>query len=157
MPLGDRKEAIIGKSQVYRQNCKWIGCDLGRFAIHTSRKRLIGVQRQLKAANALYRSFEILNLGKYERQYFVGINPNLNPEERERQSLQKEEHYVTLILSAYQAQRAFNTPALSRPQGRPLCFGRPPGRTRNPEPTDRSCEHGHKAQGHQGGRAWPRV
>ena len=28
---------------------KWIGCDLGRFAIHTSRKRLIGVQRELKA------------------------------------------------------------------------------------------------------------
>ena len=27
---------------------KWIGCDLGRFAIHTSRKRLIGVQRELK-------------------------------------------------------------------------------------------------------------
>ena len=29
---------------------KWIGCDLGRFAIHTSRKRLIGVQRELKSA-----------------------------------------------------------------------------------------------------------
>lgn len=27
---------------------KWIGCDLGRFAIHTSRKRLIKVQRQLR-------------------------------------------------------------------------------------------------------------
>ncbi|MDR1083894.1 MAG: site-specific DNA-methyltransferase [Deltaproteobacteria bacterium] len=89
---------------------KWIGCDLGRFAIHTSRKRLIGVQRQLKAADEPYRSFEILNLGKYERQYFVGINPNLSPEERERQSLQKEEHYFTLILFAYQAQRVFNTP-----------------------------------------------
>lgn len=88
---------------------KWIGCDLGRFAIHTSRKRLIGVQRQLKAIDEPYRSFEILNLGKYERQYFVGINPNLSPEDRERQSLQKEEHYLTLILSAYQAQRVFNT------------------------------------------------
>ena len=56
---------------------KWIGCDLGRFAIHTTRKRLIGVQRELKAKGHPYRSFEILNLGKYERQYFVGINPNL--------------------------------------------------------------------------------
>ena len=28
---------------------KWIGCDLGRFAIHTSRKRLIGLQRELNA------------------------------------------------------------------------------------------------------------
>lgn len=89
---------------------KWIGCDLGRFAIHTSRKRLIAVQRQLKATDEPYRSFEILNLGKYERQYFVGINPNLSLEERERQSLQKEEHYLTLILSAYQSQRVFNTP-----------------------------------------------
>jgi SAM-dependent methyltransferase len=48
---------------------KWIGCDLGRFGIHVSRKRLIGVQRELKAAGKPYRSFEILNLGKYERQY----------------------------------------------------------------------------------------
>ena len=55
---------------------KWIGCDLGRFAIHTSRKRLIGVQRELKAEGEPYRSFEILNLGKYERQYFAGIDPD---------------------------------------------------------------------------------
>ena len=60
---------------------KWIGCDLGRFAIHTSRKRLIGVQRELKKAAKPYRAFEILNLGKYERQYFVGIDPTL-PEDQ---------------------------------------------------------------------------
>ena len=29
---------------------KWIACDLGKFAIHTTRKRMIQVQRQLKAA-----------------------------------------------------------------------------------------------------------
>jgi adenine specific DNA methylase Mod len=29
-------------------NRKWIGADLGKFAIHTTRKRMIGVQRQLK-------------------------------------------------------------------------------------------------------------
>ncbi len=28
---------------------KWIATDLGKFAIHTTRKRMIGVQRQLKA------------------------------------------------------------------------------------------------------------
>jgi adenine-specific DNA-methyltransferase len=55
---------------------RWIGCDLGRFAIHTTRKRLIGVQRELEAAGKPYRSFEILNLGKYERQFFVGIESN---------------------------------------------------------------------------------
>ena len=89
---------------------KWIGCDLGRFAIHTSRKRLIGVQRELKAAGAPYRSFEILNLGKYERQFFVGIDPTLPEEQRRAISLQKEEHYLTLILNAYKAERTFQTP-----------------------------------------------
>jgi DNA modification methylase len=43
---------------------KWIVSDLGKFAIHTTRKRLIGVQRQRKAADQTYRAFEILNLGK---------------------------------------------------------------------------------------------
>ena len=35
---------------------KWIGCDLGQFAIHTSRKRLIGVQRELKTQGKPYRA-----------------------------------------------------------------------------------------------------
>jgi len=89
---------------------KWIGCDLGRFAIHTSRKRLIGVQRELKAAVKPYRSFEILNLGKYERQYFAGIDPTLPENERLALSAQKEEHYVSLILFAYKAERVFQSP-----------------------------------------------
>ena len=89
---------------------KWIGADLGRFAIHTSRKRLIGVQRQLKASAKPYRSFEILILGKYERQFFVGIDPTLPEEQRRALSLQKEEHYLTLILNAYKAERSFQTP-----------------------------------------------
>ena len=54
---------------------KWIAADLGKFGIHTTRKRLIGVQRQLKADGKDYRAFEILNLGKYERQHYIGINP----------------------------------------------------------------------------------
>jgi DNA modification methylase len=29
---------------------KWIATDLGKFGIHTTRKRLIGVQREKKAA-----------------------------------------------------------------------------------------------------------
>jgi adenine-specific DNA-methyltransferase len=89
---------------------KWIGCDLGRFAIHTSRKRLIGVQRELKAAGKEYRSFEILNLGKYERQYFAGIDPTLPDEQRKAISLQKEEHYVSLVLAAYKGERLFQSP-----------------------------------------------
>ena len=61
---------------------KWIATDLGKFAIHTTRKRLIGVQRQLKADGKDYRAFEILNLGKYERQHYIGVNPNLREAEQ---------------------------------------------------------------------------
>jgi adenine-specific DNA-methyltransferase len=49
---------------------RWIMCDLGRFAIHTSRKRLIEVQRQLYAEGKPYRAFDVYNLGRYERQWW---------------------------------------------------------------------------------------
>ncbi|MDP2601977.1 MAG: site-specific DNA-methyltransferase, partial [Deltaproteobacteria bacterium] len=62
---------------------KWIVSDLGKFAIHTTRKRLIGVQRQLKAEGKDYRAFEILNLGKYERQHYIGIEPRIDANARE--------------------------------------------------------------------------
>ena len=39
---------------------RWIGCDLGRFAIHTTRKRLLDVPD--------CKPFDIKNLGAYERQ-----------------------------------------------------------------------------------------
>ncbi|MFZ2522046.1 MAG: site-specific DNA-methyltransferase [Minisyncoccia bacterium] len=83
---------------------KWIGSDLGKFGIHTTRKRMIDVQRQLKKDNKNYRAFEILNLGKYERQHYVGINPNLREEEKVKQIAQKEKDFVSLILSAYKAE-----------------------------------------------------
>ncbi len=89
---------------------KWIGCDLGRFAIHTSRKRLIGVQRELKKATKPYRAFEILNLGKYERQYFVGIDPTLPEDQRRALSRRKEGEYLALILSAFRAERIEQSP-----------------------------------------------
>jgi adenine-specific DNA-methyltransferase len=65
-----------------RLNRKWLGSDLGKFAIHTSRKRLIGVQRELKQQGKDFRAFEILNLGKYERAHYIGINLNLRQEEQ---------------------------------------------------------------------------
>lgn len=89
---------------------KWIGVDLGRFAVHTARKRLIQAQRDLKAEATPYRSFEVLNLGKYERQYFAGIDPTLPEDQRRAVSLQKEEHYLTMILAAYKAERVFQLP-----------------------------------------------
>jgi adenine-specific DNA-methyltransferase len=49
---------------------RWIMCDLGRFAIHTSRKRLIELQRKLQADDMPYRAFDVYNLGRYERQWW---------------------------------------------------------------------------------------
>lgn len=84
---------------------KWIATDLGKFAIHTTRKRLIGVQRQLKKEGGSYKAFEILNLGKYERQHYIGVNPNLREEEQQKQLAEKEAAFLDLILKAYQAQK----------------------------------------------------
>lgn len=83
---------------------KWIGSDLGKFSIHTTRKRMIGVQRQLKKAGKNYRAFEILNLGRYERQYYIGINTNLNDDQKKQQTSQKEKAFTDLILKAYKAE-----------------------------------------------------
>lgn len=90
---------------------KWIASDLGKFAIHTTRKRMIAVQRELKAEGKDYRAFEILNLGKYERQHFIGVNPNLREVEKQQQLAEKEAAFVDLILRAYRAEavQGFNT------------------------------------------------
>ena len=77
---------------------KWITTDLGRFAIHTTRKRLIGVQRELQEEGKNFRAFEVLNLGKYERKFFMDDLTN--------GALQnKEETYINFILDAYKAKR----------------------------------------------------
>jgi adenine-specific DNA-methyltransferase len=44
---------------------RWIGCDLGRWGIHVTRKRLLGIEK--------CKPFEVLNLGKYERQYWQSV------------------------------------------------------------------------------------
>ena len=92
-------------------NRKWIGADLGKFAIHTTRKRMIGVQRQLKKEGKSWRAFEILNLGKYERQHYIGVNPNLREQEKQKQLEAKEKDFLDLILHAYRAEAVsqFNT------------------------------------------------
>jgi len=77
---------------------KWIATDLGRFAIHITRKRMIGVQRELQASGKDFRAFEILNLGKYERQFFMD---DLSNGKRKA----KEDLYMDLILEAYKAKR----------------------------------------------------
>jgi adenine-specific DNA-methyltransferase len=47
-------------------NRRWIGCDLGRWGIHATRKRLLGIKE--------CKPFDVLNLGKSERQYWQGVN-----------------------------------------------------------------------------------
>jgi len=77
---------------------KWITTDLGRFSVHTARKRLIGIQRELQESGKDFRAFELLNLGKYERQFFMDDLTN-----GKRKA--KEDLYVDLILEAYKAKR----------------------------------------------------
>lgn len=49
---------------------RWLMADLGRFSIHTTRKRLIELQRQLHEERRPYRAFDVANLGRYERQWW---------------------------------------------------------------------------------------
>jgi len=72
---------------------RWIMADLGRFAIHTSRKRLIEVQRQLYAEGKPYRAFDVYNLGRYERQWW----------QKERLKGADEEHR-RIVLAFYRAE-----------------------------------------------------
>ncbi len=83
---------------------KWIASDVGKFSIHTTRKRMIGVQRELKKAGKDFRAFEILNIGKYERAKYLTVNENLREEEKRIQRENKEKEFIKLILSAYKAE-----------------------------------------------------
>jgi DNA modification methylase len=82
---------------------RWIACDLGRFAIHTTRKRLLGIPN--------VRPFVVQNLGKYERQawqaaeFDVGADPRVRPQEGAHigAPLQREMAYRKFILDLYHA------------------------------------------------------
>ena len=82
---------------------KWIATDLGKFGIHTTRKRLIGVQRELKAAEKDFRAFEVLNLGRYERQAYLNLGGRLSADQRAAALAEKEREFRDLILRAYKA------------------------------------------------------
>ena len=83
---------------------KWIATDLGKFGIHTTRKRLIGVQRQMQKEGKPFRAFEVLNLGRYERQAYLHIGGRLTAAQKEAALTQKESEFRALILRAYKAQ-----------------------------------------------------
>jgi DNA modification methylase len=82
---------------------KWIATDLGKFGIHTTRKRLIGVQREKKAAEQDFRAFEVLNLGRYERQAYLNVGGRLTGAQKVQALAQKESEFRELILRAYKA------------------------------------------------------
>lgn len=83
---------------------KWISTDIGKFSIHTTRKRLINVQRELKIEGKDYRAFEILNLGKYERDYFVSGVSELDEKIQTQKETNKEIAFNNLILQAYEGE-----------------------------------------------------
>jgi DNA modification methylase len=70
---------------------RWIACDLGRFAIHTTRKRLLQIER--------CKPFIVQNLGKYERQAWQAAEF-----EQEVNANTKEEAYKKFILELYHAE-----------------------------------------------------
>jgi DNA modification methylase len=83
---------------------KWIATDLGKFGIHTTRKRLIQVQRELKAGGKPFRAFEVLNLGRYERQAYLNVSGRLSGKKKEEALAKKEAEFRELILKAYRAE-----------------------------------------------------
>jgi len=68
---------------------RWITCDLGRFAIHTARKRLLSI--------AGVKPFVVQNLGKYERQLWQAEEFGPNAEQRLAS-------YTRFVVELYQAQ-----------------------------------------------------
>jgi adenine-specific DNA-methyltransferase len=70
---------------------RWITCDLGRFAIHTARKRLLGIPN--------VRPFTLQNLGKYERQAWQTAEFASSEDARLREA-----RYRKFILDLYRAE-----------------------------------------------------
>jgi DNA modification methylase len=76
---------------------RWIACDLGRFSIHTTRKRLLSI-------NAV-RPFVVQNLGKYERQLWQTEEfKSQRSEFTSEEVASRQRAYVDFILKLYQAQ-----------------------------------------------------
>jgi DNA modification methylase len=76
-------------------NRRWIACDLGRFAIHTTRKRLLGIPG--------VKPFVVQNLGKYERQQWQVAEFPANGKDRLGEQREREDAYRKFILELYHA------------------------------------------------------
>src|SRR5271157_6068431 len=76
-------------AEAEKLNRCWIACDLSRFAIHTTRKRLLAIEN--------VRPFVVQNLGKYERQAWQSTQFSSHGED-------VIQSYRKFILNLYQAQ-----------------------------------------------------
>jgi adenine-specific DNA-methyltransferase len=76
-------------------NRRWIACDLGRFAIHTTRKRLLAIPN--------VKPFVVQNLGKYERQAWQVAEFPSNGKDYLEEQRQREAAYRKFILELYHA------------------------------------------------------
>lgn len=74
---------------------RWIACDLGRFAIHTARKRLLSIPG--------VKPFTVQNLGKYERQAWQNAEFQTGGDTTLEQQRQREAAYRKFILDLYHA------------------------------------------------------
>ena len=89
---------------------RWIGCDLGRWGIHTTRKRLLNIEHS--------KPFELLNLGKYERQHWQVTTFNKTDTSKQPEQLLYE--YYAFILKLYGAQPISDLGTLHGKKGRAL-------------------------------------
>ena len=76
-------------------NRRWLACDLSRFAIHTSRKRLLAIPG--------VKAFVVQNLGKYERQAWQVAEFPSNGRDYLEEQREREAAYRKFILDLYHA------------------------------------------------------
>ena len=101
---------------------RWIGVDLGRYAIHTTRKRLLEIEhsKSLTEEGKKYgkkaRPFEILNLGKYERQFW---HVKAFGRKDEKQALYE---YLAFILKLYGAEPIAGSSHIHGKKGNALVY-----------------------------------
>lgn len=84
----------------------WITSDLGRYAIHTTRKRMLEIDG--------CKPFEILNIGKYERQYWQTFNFGKKTPE------QTMSEYIAFVLKLYKAEALPGSPYIHGKKGNKL-------------------------------------
>ncbi len=103
-------------------NRRWIGVDLSRYAIHTTRKRLLEIEnsKSLTIEGKKYgkkaRPFEILNLGKYERQFW---QVKAFGRKDEKQALYE---YLAFILKLYGAEPISGSSHIHGKKGNALIY-----------------------------------